>query len=183
MDKELPLARPTPFTLPHLYALSIDTSIQAGFPSPAEDHSAKRIDVLEKLIRHPQATYQMRVKGDSMRDEGIFDGDIILIDRAITPRNGHIVVAEIDGEFLVKKFVLRQGRMKLKAGNPTFADIIPKDGQTLTALCRDNEIFDQMLNLCCGAECVFAFGHQFSKPPIHGKTILRVLGDVIKGGH
>ena len=69
MHKVLPLARPTPFTLPHLYALSIDTSIQAGFPSPAEDHSAKRIDVLEKLIRHPQATYQRRVKGDSMRDE------------------------------------------------------------------------------------------------------------------
>ena len=94
--------RPAPFTLPHLYALAVDTSVQAGFPSPAEDHAAKRIDVLEKLIRHPQATYQMRVKGDSMRDEGIFDGDIVLIDRAIAPRNGHIVVAEIDGEFLVK---------------------------------------------------------------------------------
>ena len=74
----------------------------------------------------------MRVKGDSMRDEGIFDGDVILIDRAITPRHGHIVVAEIDGEFLVKKLSLRQGRMKLKAGNPTYSDIVPKDGQTLT---------------------------------------------------
>lgn len=123
---------PTPFTLPHLYALALDTSIQAGFPSPAEDHAGKRIDVLENLIRHPQATYQMRVKCDSMQDERIFDGDVILIDRAITPRHGHIVVAEIDGEFLVKKLVIRQGRMKLKAGNPTFADIIPKDGQTIT---------------------------------------------------
>ena len=123
---------PTPFTLPHLYALALDTSIQAGFPSPAEDHAGKRIDVLENLIRHPQATYQMRVKGDSMQDERIFDGDVILIDRAITPRHGHIVVAEIDGEFLVKKLSLRQGRMKLKAGNPTYADIVPKDGQTIT---------------------------------------------------
>ena len=87
------LSKPEPFTLPHLHALAIDTSVQAGFPSPADDHSAKRIDVLEKLIRHPQATYQMRVKGDSMRDEGIFDGDIVLIDRAIAPRNGHIVKA------------------------------------------------------------------------------------------
>jgi DNA polymerase V len=125
-------SRPAPLTLPHLYTVAIDTSIHAGFPSPAEDHAGKRIDVLENLVRHPQATYQMRVKGDSMRDEGIFDGDIVLIDRAINPRNGHIVVAEIDGEFLVKKLVLRQGRMKLKAGNPTFADIIPKDGQTIT---------------------------------------------------
>ena len=57
---------PTPFTLPHLYALALDTSIQAGFPSPADDHAGQRIDVLENLIRHPQATYQMRVKGDSM---------------------------------------------------------------------------------------------------------------------
>jgi DNA polymerase V len=124
--------RPEPFNIPHIYAYSLYTSVQAGFPSPAEDHTAKRIDVLEKLIRHPQATYQMRVSGESMRDEGIFDGDIVLIDRAITPRNGHIVVAEIDGEFLIKKLVIRAGRMKLKAGNPTFADIIPKDGQTIT---------------------------------------------------
>lgn len=124
--------QPIPFTLPNIFAYALDTSVQAGFPSPAEDHSAKRIDVLDKLIRHPQATYQMRVAGDSMRDLGIFDGDIILIDRAITPRNGHIVVAEIDGEFLVKKLVMRQGKMKLKAGNPTYADIIPREGQTLT---------------------------------------------------
>jgi len=124
--------QPIPFNLPNIFAYALDTSVQAGFPSPAEDHSAKRIDVLDKLIRHPQATYQMRVAGDSMRDLGIFDGDIILIDRAITPRNGHIVVAEIDGEFLVKKLVMRQGKMKLKAGNPTYADIIPREGQTLT---------------------------------------------------
>lgn len=132
MRPSLPLAGPEPFTLPHLYALAVDTSVQAGFPSPAEDHAGKRIDVLENLIRHPQATYQMRVKGDSMRDEGIFDGDVILIDRAITPRHGHIVVAEIDGEFLVKRLFLRNGRMKLKAGNPTYADIVPKDEQTIT---------------------------------------------------
>jgi DNA polymerase V len=132
MCPEIDLDRPTPFTLPALYAFDIESSVQAGFPSPAEDHAGKRIDVLENLIRHPQATYQMRVKGDSMHDEGIFDGDVILIDRAITPRHGHIVVAEIDGEFLVKKLSLRQGRMKLKAGNPTYADIIPKDGQTIT---------------------------------------------------
>ena len=132
MRPSLPSAGPEPFTLPHLYALAVDTSVQAGFPSPAEDHAGKRIDVLENLIRHPQATYQMRVKGDSMRDEGIFDGDVILIDRAIAPRHGHIVVAEIDGEFLVKRLFLRNGRMKLKAGNPTYADIVPKDEQTIT---------------------------------------------------
>ncbi|MGB9150647.1 MAG: translesion error-prone DNA polymerase V autoproteolytic subunit [Burkholderiales bacterium] len=124
--------RPEPFTLPHIYAYELKASVQAGFPSPAEDHIGKRIDVLKKLIRHPQATIQMTVSGESMRDEGIFDGDIVLIDRAITPRNGHIVVAVVDGEFVIKKLVIRAGQMKLKAGNPTFADIIPKDGQTIT---------------------------------------------------
>lgn len=123
---------PEPFTLTHLHAYEFKTSVQAGFPSPAEDHIGKRIDVLKKLVRHPAATVQMRVVGESMRDLGIFDGDYILIDRAITPSNGHIVVAVIDGEFLIKKLVIRAGQMKLKAGNPTFADIIPKDGQTIT---------------------------------------------------
>ena len=113
----------------HIWAFDVRGQVQAGFPSPAEDLGAKRIDVLEHLVRHPQATYQMVVKGDSMRDEGIFDGDIILVDRAITPKSGHIVVAVVDGEFVCKKLCHRAGRMKLKAANPTYADIIPKEGQ------------------------------------------------------
>jgi DNA polymerase V len=124
--------RPELLTLSHLYVHAFPSSVQAGFPSPAEDHAGERIDVLEKLIRHPNATIQMRVSGESMRDEGIFDGDIVLIDRAIAPRHGQIVVAVVDGEFVIKKLVIRAGHMKLKAGNPTFADIIPKDGQTIT---------------------------------------------------
>ena len=80
-----------------LTALEIDTSVRAGFPSPAEDFQAERIDVLKHIILHPQATYTLRVRGDSMRDEGIFDDDVILVDRAIKPRRGHIVVAVVDG--------------------------------------------------------------------------------------
>ena len=78
-------------------ALEIDTCVRAGFPSPAEDFQAERIDVLKYIVLHPQATYTLRVRGDSMRDEGIFDGDVILVDRAIKPRHGHIVVAVVDG--------------------------------------------------------------------------------------
>lgn len=110
----------------------LEVSVPAGFPSPAEDHAARRIDVMEHLIRHPQATFQMRVRGTSMIEEGIGDGDVVLVDRAITPQSGHIVVAVVDGEFTVKKLYKRAGRVKLKAANPTFADIIPKDGQTIT---------------------------------------------------
>ena len=109
----------------------LDVRIPAGFPSPAEDHSSKRIDVLEHLVKHPQATYQMQVRGESMREAGIHDGDVVLVDKAITPRSGQIVVAVVDGEFTVKQLWLKAGRMKLKAANPTFPDIVPRDGQTI----------------------------------------------------
>jgi DNA polymerase V len=105
--------------------------IAAGFPSPAEDLAGKRIDVLEHLVKHPQAIYQLHVRGESMREAGIFDGDVVLVDRAIAPRSGQIVVAVVDGEFTIKQLWQRAGRMKLKAANPTFADITPKEGQTI----------------------------------------------------
>jgi DNA polymerase V len=106
-------------------------SVAAGFPSPAEDVGAKRIDLIERLITHPQATYVMRVRGLSMVEAGIFDGDVVVVDRAIKPRSGQIVVAVVDGEFTVKYLWMRAGRLKLKAANPTFADIVPREGQVI----------------------------------------------------
>lgn len=110
---------------------AVESSLPAGFPSPAEDHAVKRIDLNEVLIRHPQATFTMRVRGHSMRDAGIDDGDVVLVDRAIKPAHGHVVVAVVDGEFTVKRLWSRGGRVKLQAANPTFPDIVPGDGQTL----------------------------------------------------
>ena len=107
------------------------SQVRAGFPSPAEDFQAKRIDVLEHLIKHPQATYSMTVRGESMREAGIFDGDVLLVDRAIKPSHGQIVVAVVDGDFTCKQLWQRGGRLKLKAANPTFADIVPTEGQTV----------------------------------------------------
>ena len=105
--------------------------VRAGFPSPAEDHMVQRVDLMAKLIRHLQATYLLRIRGDSMRGVGIFDGDVVMVDRAIAPRSGQVVVAVIDGEFVCKTLYQRAGRIKLKAANDTFPDITPKDGQTL----------------------------------------------------
>lgn len=105
--------------------------VQAGFPSPAEDFAVKRIDLTEVLITHPQATFLLRVAGSSMQDAGIHDGDMLVVDKAIKPRHGHIVVAIVDGEFTVKYLYQRGGRTMLKAANPTFPDIRPKDGQTI----------------------------------------------------
>jgi DNA polymerase V len=114
-----------------LLALLIRNRVCAGFPSPAEDLGARRIDLTQMLVTHAQATYFLRASGHSMVEAGIFDNDILVVDRAIKPRNNHIVVAIVDGDFTVKQLYQRQGRIKLKAANPTFADIVPKDGQTL----------------------------------------------------
>jgi len=91
----------------------------------------QRVDLMAQLIKHPQATFLLRVRGESMRDAGIFDNDVVMVDRAITPRSGQIVVAVVDGEFVCKTLYQRAGRIKLKAANVTFPDLIPKEGQTL----------------------------------------------------
>jgi len=105
--------------------------VQAGFPSPAEDLGAQRVDLTQLLIKHSQATYFLRASGHSMTEVGIFDNDILVVDRAIKPRNTHIVVAIVDGDFTVKQLYQRAGRIKLKSANPTYPDITPKDGQTI----------------------------------------------------
>jgi DNA polymerase V len=108
---------------------SLRSSVQAGFPSPAEDHASERVDLNKLLIKHPLATYLMRVRGASMREAGIEDGDVVLVDRAIKPCHGHIVVAVVDGDFTVKKLWKRGANLKLQAANPTYPDILPKEGQ------------------------------------------------------
>ncbi|MEI6384118.1 MAG: translesion error-prone DNA polymerase V autoproteolytic subunit [Betaproteobacteria bacterium] len=129
--KKLPISQPLPLADLPLWVQASVATVKAGFPSPAEDHLLKRIDLMEQLIRHPQATFLLRVRGDSMRGVGIFDGDVVLVDRAIRPRSGHVVIAVVDGEFVCKTLAIRADRVRLKAANPTFADIVPKEGQTL----------------------------------------------------
>ncbi len=114
-----------------LDVLELEATVRAGFPSPAEDLGAKRIDLTAKLIKHPQATFLMKARGESMKEAGIFDGDVLVVDRAIQARNGHVVIAVIEGEFVCKTLSMRAGRMKLKAANPGHPDIVPKDSQTV----------------------------------------------------
>lgn len=116
---------------PAVWLFDLGASVQAGFPSPAQDLGAKRIDLTAELVRHPQATFLMRARGDSMRDAGIFDGDVLIVDRAVEPHSGHVVIAVIEGDFVCKTLLLRAGRMKLKAANPGFPDIVPREGQTV----------------------------------------------------
>jgi DNA polymerase V len=114
-----------------LMALLLENEVCAGFPSPAEDLGAQRIDLTSLLVTHAQATYFLKASGHSMVEAGIFDGDIMVVDKAIKPRHGHIVVAVVDGDFTVKRLYQRAGRIKLRAANVTFPDIVPKDGQTI----------------------------------------------------
>lgn len=127
----LDLHTPVPISQAPLWVNALPCRITAGFPSPAEDHVVQRVDLMAQLMRHPQATYLLRVRGESMIEAGIFDNDVVMVDRAITPRSGQVVVAVVDGDFVCKTLYQRAGRIKLKAANPTFADITPKDGQTL----------------------------------------------------
>jgi len=114
-----------------LWGHAAGVSVAAGFPSPAEGHRAERIDLMAQLVRHPQATFFIRIRGDSMRDAGILDGSVVVVDRAVRPAHGHIVVAVVDGDFTCKRLHLRDGQMWLKPENPAFADIVPHDGQTV----------------------------------------------------
>ncbi|MCZ8254510.1 MAG: translesion error-prone DNA polymerase V autoproteolytic subunit [Polaromonas sp.] len=110
---------------------SLLATVAAGFPSPAEDHAVKRIDLNEVLIKHPLSTYLMRVRGASMCEAGIDDGDVVLVDKVLKPAHGQVVVAVVDNEFTVKRLWKRGSNVKLQAANPTYPDIIPREGQTI----------------------------------------------------
>lgn len=91
--------------------------VPAGFPSPAADYVQHTIDLHERLIHHPEATFFIRVSGDSMTDAGILDGAILIVDASRTPSSGDIVVASIDGQFTVKRFKCVAGHYELHAEN------------------------------------------------------------------
>ena len=124
-------ATPVQLSSAPLLAKLLVHRVCAGFPSPAEDLGAQRIDLTQVLITHPQATFMLRAQGHSMVEAGIFDGDILVVNRALVPRHRHIVIAVVDGDFTVKRLYQLNGRIKLQAANLTFPDIAPRDGQLL----------------------------------------------------
>ena len=131
MNSVISIHAPVPVSEAPLWGLLLKNTVCAGFPSPAEDLGAQRIDLTALLVTHTQATYFLKASGHSMVEAGIFDGDIMVVDRAIKPRHGHIVVAVVDGDFTVKRLYQRAGRVKLRAANVTFPEIVPKEGQTI----------------------------------------------------
>jgi len=104
-----------------------DLSIPAGFPSPAEDHIDIALDLNEHLISHPSATFYVYAKGNSMENSGIYDGDLMIVDKAIEPTLKSIVIAIIDGEFTVKRISKINGKLYLLPDNKLYQPIEIKD--------------------------------------------------------
>ena len=85
----------------------------SGFGAAADDYMERGIDLNEQLIRNKPATFFMKVSGNSMINAGIFDGDIVIVDRSIKPQNGKIVIAVIDGEMLIRRYEKTINRLRL----------------------------------------------------------------------
>ncbi len=105
-----------------------DSRIQAGFPSPAQGSFADSVDLNHELINNPAATFCARVIGDSMIDSGINEGDMLIIDRSIEPQDGDIAVCFIDGDFTVKRILIKDNEMSLVPANRRYPVIrVPKE--------------------------------------------------------
>ncbi len=110
-----------------LYGLRVLGSVQAGFPSSAEEETADTLSLDEFLIQSPEASYMLQVSGDSMIEAGIMEGDMVVVDRSKTPQSGDIVVAEVDSDWTMKYLIKRGGKMFLRAANKNYPDIHPED--------------------------------------------------------
>ncbi|MFH7326602.1 LexA family protein [Desulfurivibrio sp. C05AmB] len=97
--------------------------VSAGFPSPADDYIDSRLDLNDFLVKHPAATFFVRVAGDSMIGAGIHDGDILVVDRSLEPVSGKVVIAVVNGELTVKRLQQENGMVRLVAENPNYPPI------------------------------------------------------------
>lgn len=101
-----------------------DQGIQAGFPSPAQDYISETVDLNREIVKHPAATFYGRVSGDSMIEEGIEQGDMLVIDRSLQPEEGDLVVCCVDGDFTLKRIHIEPGRVWLLPSNETYDPIL-----------------------------------------------------------
>jgi DNA polymerase V len=117
---------PSALTRPLILAL-----VAAGFPSPADDHLDRDLDLHELLIQHPAAIYYVRLAGDSMQGAGLYDGDILVVDRSVAPKHADIVIAVLDGELTVKRLFRQGGLVQLRPANHRYPIITVTPDQEL----------------------------------------------------
>jgi SOS regulatory protein LexA len=122
------------------FAIPLVGSVQAGFPSPEEEALCDIVSMEEYLIPKPDASFLLRVSGDSMIGEGIMEGDLVIVEKGKQPRNGDVVIAEVDGEWTMKYFKKQGKQVILEAANPKYPIIRPKTelrlGGVVTAVIR-----------------------------------------------
>jgi SOS regulatory protein LexA len=110
--------------------------IEAGFPTSAAEEMVDTMSLDEYLVENKEATYMLKVKGDSMINAGIMPGDLVLVERGATVKSGDIVVAEIDGEYTLKFYRFKNKKPYLEAGNSKYPDIYPKQELKIEAVVR-----------------------------------------------
>jgi DNA polymerase V len=127
------------FSIPPLELVSMPRPLYSGkvsagqsrFPSPAQDYEQKTLDLNERYISNPPATYFFTVVGDSMMNVGIYDGSVAVVNAALDARSSDIVVASVDGEWVIKRLYRRGGVVKLLSENSAYAPIEFQEGQEL----------------------------------------------------
>lgn len=130
-ELHLPQALPNPPALARPIYSGKVTAGQSRFPSPAQDYEQKFLDLNDRYITNPPATFFFQVKGDSMIGAGIHDGATVIVDRALKPKSSSIVIADVDGEWMVKRLYKRGNVVKLFSENPDHAPIVLAEGQEL----------------------------------------------------
>ncbi len=131
-----PVVTPFPIQVPVVGAIPVrlplfSHKVAAGFPSPADDYIEGRLSLDEHLIQRRESTFFVRAKGHSMVGAGIFDGDLLVVDKSLTPSSGDIVIAVVDGDLTVKRLIKSGETIKLKPENHDFKEIEFKEGQEL----------------------------------------------------
>ncbi|MBW2636701.1 MAG: repressor LexA [Deltaproteobacteria bacterium] len=121
-------------------SLPLVGEVRAGFPSPAEEELRDTISLDEYLISRPETSFLLEVSGDSMIGEGIKPGDLVIVEKGREPRNGDVIIAQVDGEWTMKYFRKKRGGIVLESANPEYPPIRPKReltvGGVITAVVR-----------------------------------------------
>ena len=105
--------------------------LSAGFPSPAADYAEDGLDLNDYLVRNKPASFMFSVKGDSMMNAGIVEGDKVIVDRSLNPRSNDIVVAVVNGEYTIKRLYKQADEVELRPENPAYLPIVFKEGSEL----------------------------------------------------